>query len=177
VSDEESIAENHQQTATSSEVLSSGPDAGDQKTDDQVVIHGNNYYFTQKSGHVGQYVSGRDVMTWVGAAIASGIVGNMAWDVVKAAFADLKVKIPKFAALERSLDNNHKLIAKLAVQARCAEIDRLVPRFEDLKAVAVVNTSDHYDLKVTGPNLQATVLIPRGKLEESRLHVTLTTLD
>ena len=112
----------------------------------------------------------KDVLLWAGAAAGSGIIGQVAYVVVKDAIVRLSAKFRKAPA---DLSRDLGLIARLSVQARSAEVEIDVPRLEDLRVEAIIPGEASYLVTVHGPGMRATVQIPHGDLESARLEVSI----
>ncbi|QFU86819.1 hypothetical protein [Amycolatopsis sp. YIM 10] len=96
---------------------------------------------------------------WVAAAAGSGVLGNLAYDAAKAALVKL-ARRPKNPADHYSHDR--VLIAKLAVQARCRELQWPVPERASMR---VRRIDDEGVICLTAGKLTAHVAIASDKDE------------
>jgi hypothetical protein len=119
-------------------------------------------------------------------ALSSGVIGNVGYDLVKAALRQWhrpKVRLPQRARDMRDA----VLLALLATQARCAQVDLPVPALDDLEALECQRLADRWRVELRrvdrrgylygerswpdGVALGATVVIPDGPLDGREIEV------
>jgi hypothetical protein len=119
--------------------------------------------------------------------LASGIIGNIGYDVLKAtlrAWRRPRLRLPQQARDMRDA----ALVAVLATQARCAQVDLPVPTLEELELVQCKRLADRWRVVLRrterGPTrygdrswpqgvaLGAVVVIPDGPLDGHDVEVT-----
>lgn len=116
-----------------------------------------------------------DLFAWVLSAVASGVLGNAAYSAVRHAYTARRKKLQVPSHNTARVEENY-LLAKLAVQARCAEIDWQVPRFEDLHDAGWRDDSDGFIIHIDSTSVQAEVRIPRKTAADQRIEVMIYTL-
>lgn len=127
-----------------------------------------------------------EVTDFVLVALASGVIGNVGYDLLKATlrwWRRPRVRLPA-----RALDmRDAVLLAVLATQARCAQVELPVPALDDLEAVGCERQPDHWRVELrrvdrgeymhgdrpwpVGIALGATVVIPDGPLDGRDIEV------
>jgi hypothetical protein len=111
------------------------------------------------------------VVVFITTAAAGGIIGNAAYDLLKIPYMLLR----HGAKAEGSaLDDNERwLLAKLAVQARCGELNWPVPELESFEGLTFDADANWLRFRLRTPSLECEVSIPHGRLSGSRLPVRL----
>ncbi|HEY2671314.1 MAG TPA: hypothetical protein VGJ07_13210 [Rugosimonospora sp.] len=120
-------------------------------------------------------------------ALSSGVIGNVGYDLIKAA---LHVwRRPKVRLPERARDmRDAVLLAVLATQARCAQVDLPSPSLDDLEVIECERRPDRWRVELRridregylhggrpwpdGVALGATVVIPDGPVDGRAIDVT-----
>jgi len=129
----------------------------------------------------------RAVTDYVALALASGIIGNLGYDAVKAALGAWRRPKPRLPQQARGM-RDAALVAVLATQARCAQIDLPVPTVEELEVVGCERQTDRWRVELRraergrspyggrpwpeGVALGAAVVIPDGPLDGRDVEVT-----
>jgi hypothetical protein len=111
-----------------------------------------------------------DVVVFVGVALGSGIIGNVAYDALK---ATVKKLVPR--SRSSASYGERTLIARTAVQKRCAEVDFPIPGPDDPCDVRWDADDASYTYHLTFHHVVAKVVIPKGALDGRELQVTLHT--
>lgn len=136
----------------------------------------------------GELVSPRRATDFVLLALSSGVIGNVGYDLIKAAWRAWRR--PKVRLPERARDmRDAVLLAVLATQARCAQVDLPSPALDDLEVLECARRPDHWRVELRradregysdggrpwpdGVALGATVLIPDGPVDGQAIEVTL----
>jgi hypothetical protein len=113
-----------------------------------------------------------EIVAFVGTALGSGIIGNVAYDVLKGMIKNRDHRSPSAV---RSVETEREQIARAAVEKRCAEVGFPIPdRNEPCDAEWDADESG-YTYHLTFRHVVATVVVPRGNLEGRELQVTLRT--
>ncbi|HEY0640440.1 MAG TPA: hypothetical protein VGD67_22650 [Pseudonocardiaceae bacterium] len=97
--------------------------------------------------------------------------GHVAYDIVKAMFERLSPRAP--GGTGRPEADAARLLAELAVQARCAQLGLPVPARAQLRCVSWAHDGAEYTFRLDGLHLAARVLVPAGRLDGCRLAVRL----
>lgn len=119
---------------------------------------------------VGSCPSYGDIAIFIGGALASGIVGNAAYDALKTTVAKL---VPRGSKGSPFKGPERELIAKLAARARCAEVDLPVPSPTDPCNVKWEKDNHGYIYHLEFRYVVAKVVIPEGDLDGRSIQVTL----
>ena len=113
-----------------------------------------------------------EMVTWAVGAVSSGMLGNAAYDWLKKRFVRL---LGKRRYRESGPVGYAEALAVLAVQARCGELGRPVPKAKALRCTgSSVAETGVAVVRVEAPDLSATVTIPANpwmKAPEVVLHV------
>jgi hypothetical protein len=139
------------------------------------------------AGHDRPIISPRAFTDFLALALASGVVGNVGYDLLKAALRQWRrsrVRLPELARDRREA----VLLAVLATQARCAQVDLPVPPLAELEAIGCIRTPDGWRVELrrqdygrsvrgerpwpAGVALGATVRVPDGPLVARDIEVT-----
>jgi hypothetical protein len=129
----------------------------------------------------------RALTDFVAIALASGIIGNIGYDAIKAALRAWRR--PRLRLPQRARDmHDAALVAVLATQARCAQVDLPVPALEELEVVQCERLTDRWRVELRrtergryrygdrpwpeGVALGAAVVIPDGPLDGHDVEVT-----
>ncbi|QFU89841.1 hypothetical protein YIM_23320 [Amycolatopsis sp. YIM 10] len=122
---------------------------------------------------------------WVATAAGSGILGNAAYDAVKAAFRKYSRSRGGKAGSRTAADAGQRpaysadqltLIAQLAVQARCGELSIAVPRVTDLRRTDMELGESGVVIYLDSARVHATVVVPADGFDSARdISVTLYT--
>ncbi|SDZ31958.1 hypothetical protein SAMN05421504_112171 [Amycolatopsis xylanica] len=111
-----------------------------------------------------------EIAMFVGVALGSGIIGNAAYDT-------LKLSVKKLVRRSQNgtphLGHERELLARAAVQKRCAEVDFPAPDLDAPCDVQWDTGPTGYTYRLTFRHVVAKVLIPKGPLEGQDLEVTL----
>jgi hypothetical protein len=138
----------------------------------------------QDSGGTGRPLR---VTDFVLMSLSSGVIGNVGYDLIKAALRAWRR--PKVRLPERARDmRDAVLIAVLATQARCAQVDLPSPVLDDLEVTECERQPDRWRIELRkvdrtvylhggrpwpdGVALAATVVIPDGPVHGRMIDVT-----
>jgi hypothetical protein len=132
-------------------------------------------------------ISARAFTNFLALALASGVIGNVGYDLLKAALRSWRrprVRLPEAARDRRDA----VLLAVLATQARCAQVELPVPALAELEATECTRTPDGWRVELRRENygryvrnerpwpdgvaLGATVRVPDGPLQARDIEVT-----
>lgn len=132
-------------------------------------------------------ISPRAFTNFLALALASGVIGNVGYDLLKAALRSWRrprLRLPEAARDRRGA----VLLAVLATQARCAQVELPVPALAELEATECARTADGWRVELRRENygryirgerpwpegiaLGATVRVPDGPLEARDIEVT-----
>jgi len=111
-----------------------------------------------------------EIIAFVGTALGSGIIGNVAYDVLKGM---IKNRLPRPQSSVPSADTRHELIARTAVEERCAAVGFPIPNRDEPCHAEWDESGYTYQLRFR--HVVATVVVPTGNLEGRELQVTLRT--
>jgi len=127
------------------------------------------------------------VTDFVLVALTSGVIGNVGYDLIKAALRAWRR--PKVRLPERARDmRDAVLLAVLATQARCAQVDLPSPSLDELEVIVCERQPDRWRVELRrvdrgqylrggqrwpdGVALGATVVIPDGPVDGRAIEVT-----
>lgn len=115
-----------------------------------------------------------NIVVFVGAAAASGIVGNVAYDLLKAGL----VRALRRRQLPDTLElSDRELLAQLAVRDRCAELELPVPKTDQLREINWDIQTMAHTCRLRYQDIEARVRIPIGAVDGRQLEVTLYTFN
>lgn len=113
-----------------------------------------------------------EATAWVATAVASGVLGNAAYDALKAAYAKITRRTPPL----REQTDRDVLLAQLAVAARCGELGMPVPEYSSLRCTSASASASENRVFLESTTLKATVVISRSVDGGSGISVTLYTV-
>jgi hypothetical protein len=139
----------------------------DDESDSEIARGAGYYHYTRTVSPLpwipNHWIEDVEVITkfalpWLGTAAAGGIVGNLAYDIVKSLVARLKDNPPDW---NKSGEEYWDVLVKQTVRARCAELDWPIPAIDSLHVTLRVNPNNtgtrHYFVK--GVDMEAEVVI------------------
>lgn len=112
-----------------------------------------------------------ETTAWVATAVASGVLGNAAYDALKATYNKITHRTP--APRERT--GRDVLLAQLAVAARCGELGLPVPDYSGLRCTSTSTSASETQVSLESATLKATVTITPSK-GDGGISVTLYTI-
>ncbi|CAM3161469.1 hypothetical protein [Stackebrandtia soli] len=102
---------------------------------------------------------------------APGVVGEIAYDALRAELGSLRWPGQRSAGRR---EPDRPIVARVAVVTRCAELDLPVPSASTLSVESEQIDADTITFVLVGNDLRATVVMPRHRLDGTKITVTLT---
>jgi hypothetical protein len=119
---------------------------------------------------------GSDAIIYTATALASGVIGNVAYDTLKIAVRRLRSYMRRGRGVDSREEESRESIVRSAVKLGCAKVGVTVPHNDDRCEIRCSENESRYAYHLYYRDLAVKVLFPKSdKLDECELEVTLYT--